>query len=86
MHVIGGRDFADTQTERAAVMRRSIHVLEILCFRLPALLRYLVTTKREARRERETLEHILLTLFLTFAPSVVYFTAVATSVSSLSCQ
>lgn len=39
-------DFANTQRERAAVMRRSIHVLGILCFRLPDLLRCLVTTKR----------------------------------------
>lgn len=47
MHTGSRWDFADTQRERAAVMRRSIHVLGILCFRLPALLRCLVTTKRD---------------------------------------
>lgn len=54
MHIDNGGDFADTQRERAAVMRRSIHVLGILCFRLPALLRCLVTTEREADRETES--------------------------------
>lgn len=51
MHVANGGDFADTQRDRAAVLRRSIHVLGILCFRLRALLRCLVTTKRETERE-----------------------------------
>lgn len=48
--VDSGWDFADTQRERAAVRRRSIHVLGILCFRLPALLRCLVTTQRQTGR------------------------------------
>lgn len=52
LRVDNGGDFADTPRERAAVMRRSIHVLGILCFRLPALLRCLVTTEREAEREK----------------------------------
>lgn len=52
MHIDNnGGDFADTQRERAAVMRRSVHVSGILCFRLPALLRCLVTTHRHTQRE-----------------------------------
>lgn len=80
MHIDNGGDFADTQRERAAVLRRSIHVLGILCFRPPAPLRCLVTTERY--RERETLgKCTFLTLFL-FLIYVIYFALV----SSLSCQ
>lgn len=48
--VDSGWDSADTQRVRAAVRRRSIHVLGILCFRLPALLRCLVTTQSQTGR------------------------------------